>query len=215
MSIRIMLVYDHPMMREGLRSALKRRRSLNIVAEASNGREAVDLALKLKPDVIVMDIMMPESDGISATREIHSKLKDVRIIGLSASSDDDSVRQLLNAGALGFVIKDCICAELLDAVKTVLAGKRYLSPAVMNSFIAGDKPDVKGDDVALLESLTTRQRQVFDLILEGLSTKDIAVRLKIAPKTVSKHREDMQARLHVRNAVELVKYAVRLGIKTV
>lgn len=206
----MMLVDDHPMMREGLRSVLKRRRNVTIVAEASNGQEAVELALKLKPDVIVMDIMMPESDGITATRQILTNLKDVKVIGLSASSDDDSVRQLLKAGASGFVVKDSICGELLDAVAAVLAGKRYLSPTVVNSFIAGDKPEKD----APLASLTARQRQVFDMVLEGLSTKDIAVRLKIASKTVSKHREMLLAKLKVKNIVELVKCAVRSGAKT-
>lgn len=211
-----MLVDDHPLMREGLCSALKRHRNMNIVGEASNGREAVDLALKLKPDVIIMDILMPGTDGISATSEIHSKLKDVKIIGLSASSDNNSVRKLLHSGASGFVMKDCICDELVDAVKTVLAGKSYLSPAIMDSFVSGRAGNSeKGNGVVSLNNLTARQRQVFDMIVEGLSTKTIAARLKISPKTVSKHREIIQQKLNVRRIVELVRYAVYSEMKTV
>lgn len=211
MSIRVLLADDHAIVREGLRSMLEREPGVEIVADVGDGRTAVKTALQVKPDLVIMDISMPDLNGIEATRQITTELKRTKVICLSMHREKKFVGAMLRAGASGYVLKNDVTKELTDAVRKVMSGGLYLSPVmaadVVKEFVRGRPPE-KG----AFADLSEREREVLQLIAEGSSTKDIATRLHLSEKTVAAHREHIMAKLDLHSVVDLTRYALREGI---
>jgi DNA-binding NarL/FixJ family response regulator len=207
--IRVLLADDHTLVRAGLRSLLARAEGVEIVGEAADGREAVELAAANRPDVVLMDLLMPGLGGLEATAEITAKVPTARVIVVSMNDTEDYVLQSLRAGAAGYLLKDGSPSELEQAVRTVAAGGRYLSPAVSRHLISGL---TRTPAPASADPLTPRQREVLRLVAEGLSTKQIARQLGISPKTVEAHRSQLMNALDIHDIAGLVRYAIRIGL---
>ena len=211
-TIRILLADDHNILREGLRTLLEQLPDMDVVAEVADGRSAVKQTRKLVPDVIVIDIGMPDLNGIDATRKIVAELFNVRVLCLSAHRERSLVRAMLQAGASGYLLKTSAGEELIEAVRTVAAGGTYLSPPIAEDVVkhfVREKTDSKG---GAYSELTNREREVLQLIAEGHHTKIIADRLHISPKTVLAHRESVMKKLGVDSIASLTRYALREGI---
>jgi two-component system response regulator NreC len=212
-SIRIVIADDHQIIRQGLRSLLKAQPDVEVVAEADDGRSAVKLAAELEPDVVVMDINMPDLNGIDATRQIVKGSRHApKVVGLSAYSDRRFTLEMLNAGASGFVVKDSAFAELAEAIRTVVDDKVYLSPSiagmVAESYAQGGAADVP----SAFSQLSPREREILQLTAEGKAMKEIAVQLDISIKTVETHRRKVMEKLEMDSVAELTKYAIREGL---
>ncbi len=212
MSIRILLADDHKITREGLRSLLDKQPDMEVLAEAQEGRTAVRLARELLPDVVIMDVSMPDLNGIAATRQIIDRVPKVKVIALSMHSDALFVTEMLKSGASGYLLKDCAFEELTRAIHAVVADKTYLSPSisgvVVNDYLHHlSKVDFSGPDV-----LTDREREVLQLLAEGNSTKQIALKLHISVKTIETHRLQIMNKLDIHSVAELTKYAIRKGL---
>jgi len=201
--ITVMLVDDHALVRKGFRRMVEDDPELKIVGEASNGLEAVQAALELKPQVIVMDMAMPEMDGVQATREILRRQPKIGIIILSMYSQENYVRNAFDAGALGYILKNADDIDLASAIKDVAAGKRVLDPGLVS---AEREPDDAFD------KLTPREKQILQLIAEGNSNKEIAALLNLSVNTVAVHRANLMDALGVHRTAELVVYAIRKGL---
>jgi DNA-binding NarL/FixJ family response regulator len=210
--IRILLADDHTIMREGLRVLLERHKGLTVVAEASNGRDTVRLAAELNPDVVVMDVAMPVLNGIEAARQIVANTPGVRILALSVHSDKRFVTNTLQAGAKGYLLKDCASEELVLAIRCVMRGETYLSPSVAGHVVDGLIDVVGGPKEALRNILSAREREVLQNLAEGRSTKEVAEDLGVSRKTVETHRMRLMNKLDVHSIAELTKYAIREGI---
>jgi DNA-binding NarL/FixJ family response regulator len=213
MSIKVLLADDHRVFREGLRALLEKSADIRVVGEAENGRAAVRLTRDLAPDVIVMDVSMPELNGIEATRQISSRLPSTKVVALSMHADRRFVTEMLKAGARGYLLKDCTCEELVTAIRTTAAGKTYLSPAVadevVKAYLSQAPESDSGPDGT---ALTDRQREVLQLLAEGHTTRQIALRLHVSIKTVETHRHQIMDKLNIHSVAELTKYAVREGL---
>ena len=212
MKIKVLIVDDHQMFREGLHSMLAAEADIAVVGEAENGRAALKLVREAKPDVVVMDVSMPDLNGIEATRQIKGLAPNVRVIGLSAHSDRRFVSRMLEAGASGYILKEGAFDELSRAIRSVAAGKDYLSPSVTTGVVEaalgkGGRPKPSG-----LAELTPRQREVLQLIAEGLNTKEVAARLHVSVKTVETHRQQVLKKLDLDGIAHLTKYAIREGL---
>lgn len=212
MAIRILLVEDQKIMREGLSSLLKSNTDMEVIGEAENGREAVRFACELKPDIIVMDVNMPEMDGIDATCQIIAKIPDARIVALSMYPKKSFIEGMLRAGASAYVLKEKAFSELVKAIKTVLDGEIYLCPKatsiMVNSYIR-EKP--KANDMSGT-ALTAREHEILSILAEGKNTKQIALELGISTKTVDTHRQRIMRKLDMQSLPELTKYAIRKGL---
>ena len=206
--IRILLADDHAMVRQGFRLILNSQPDMEIVGEAGNGREAVEMAEKLQPDIIVMDVAMPELNGIEATRKITAGIPRTRILALSMHKDSVYVREILRAGARGYLLKDSIDSDLLSAVRAVAKGEGYLSPAVSDAVLS----DYRKHVTAPLDLLTGREREVLQMIATGKTNKDIANDLKLSVYTVDAHRGRIMEKLNLHSTGELVRFAVRNGL---
>ncbi len=211
MAVNIILADDHTLFREGLLSILNSELGFKVIAEADNGREVVKLARKMEVDVIVMDIAMPELNGIEATSQVLHENPDIKIIAVSMHSDRHFVSGMLKAGAKGYLLKDCAGDELIKAVREVLQDRFYISEeistSVLNDYV-GRLAD-EGDEVS---ELTSREKEVLQLIAEGKSTQEIASALFISVKTVEAHRVKIKTKLKLRSIPELTKYAIREGL---
>lgn len=206
---RVLLVDDHPIVRDGLRAVIERKHGAVVVAEADNGRDAVALAREHAPDLVIMDIDMRELDGIAATQLIKAANPAIRVLMLSGLSDADSVLRALQAGASGYLLKDCALDDLANAMKAVSDGETYLSPQISAHVVSGmlaAKAEAASPGVPLL---TERQREILKLIARGNSTKQIAYLLEVSPKTVETHRARIMERLEIRDIAGLVIYAIR------
>ncbi|MFC1677413.1 response regulator [Planctomycetota bacterium] len=212
MSIKVLLADDHKITREGLRSLLEKDGNMEVIAQAEQGREAVRLAGELRPDVVIMDVSMPNLNGIEATRQIVSKLPDVKVIALSMHSDSMFVSEMLKSGASGYLLKDCAFDELAKAIETVISGKTYLSPEISSVVVDDYLYRLSKNGVTETDILTDREREVLQLLAEGQSTKQIALKLHISAKTVETHRRQMMNKLDMHTVAELTKYAVRKGL---
>lgn len=212
MSVRILLADDHTVVRQGLRKVLEERPDWQVVAEAGDGREAVRLAELHKPDVAVVDVAMPLLNGIETTRQITRRVPQVRILVLSMHSDEAYVTQILRAGAAGYLLKDSADVDLLQAVAAVASGKSFFSPAVARLMLDDYVRQRGATAVDRFESLSEREREVFQLIAEGRTNKEIAALLFISPSTVETHRARIMEKLDVHSAAEIVLYAVRRGV---
>jgi DNA-binding NarL/FixJ family response regulator len=216
MSIRVLIADDHKIMLAGLRSLLEKQTDFDVVGESDNGRKAVLMAQGKKPDVVVMDVSMPDMNGIEATTQITESLPETRVIALSMHSDKRFVMGMLRAGASGYLLKDCASEELANAIHQVVRGKKYLSPeitgVVIDDFLLGGASE-KGATVA--SQLSPREREVLQLIAEGWSTKQIASHLYVSIKTIETHRRQIMKKLDLHTIADLTKYAIREGLTSI
>jgi DNA-binding NarL/FixJ family response regulator len=206
--IRILLADDHVMVRQGFRMILAAQPDMEIVGEAGNGREAVELAEQLHPDVAVMDVAMPEMNGIEATRRLAVSTPRTRVLALSMYKDSVYVREILRAGARGYLLKDAIDRDLLSAVRAVATGEGYLSPAVSDAVLS----DYRRHVTEPLDLLSPREREVLQMIAEGKTNKEIATTLKLSVYTVDAHRGRIMEKLNLHSVGELVRFALRAGL---
>ena len=206
--IRILLADDHAVVRQGFKMILDAQADMEIVGEAGNGREAVELAEKLHPDVVVMDVSMPELNGIEATRRLASSAPRARVVALSMHKDSVYVREILRAGARGYLLKDSGAADLVAAIRAVASGESYLSPAVSNAVL----DDYRRHATNPVDLLTSREREVLQLLAEGKTNKEIAGVLNLSVYTVEAHRGRILEKLNLHSIGELVRFAVRSGL---
>ncbi len=212
MSIRILLADDHKITREGLRSLISKQSDMKVVAEAENGRDAVSLAKELRPDVIIMDVSMPDLNGIEATKQILSESKNVKVVALSMHSDNLFVSEMLKSGASGYMLKDCAFEELDRAIREVFNGNTYLSPMISGVVVEDYLRKLNKSDSGESSILSNREREVLQLLAEGQSTKQIGLKLFISAKTVETHRRQIMNKLDMYTVAELTKYAIRKGL---
>ena len=212
--VRILIADDHEVVRKGLRSLLESEVGLEVVAEASNGREAVEKALAAKPDVVVLDIGMPELNGLEATRRIVKQLSRTEVLILTVYESEEVIREVLRAGARGYVLKSDAGRLLLSAVESVAAHKPFftsrVSELVLAGFLSGEVRNESAEETG--QPLTPREREVLQLLAEGRTNKEVAATLGIGLKTVETHRMNLMAKLGLHSVVDLVRYAIRNGI---
>lgn len=212
--IKVLLADDHKIVRDGLRTLLEKHADIAVLGEAEDGREALQLARKLSPDVIVMDIAMPELNGIEATRQILSEYSGVKIVALSMHSDKRFVSEMLKAGASAYLLKDCAFEELITAIRTIMKGKIYLSPGIAGVVLEDYIRSNRKKDPSVFSQLTDREREVLQLMAEGKTTKEVAAHLNVSIKTVETHRTNIMTKLDIHTIAELTKYAIREGLTT-
>ncbi|MBA4417055.1 MAG: DNA-binding response regulator [Syntrophus sp. (in: bacteria)] len=213
MITKILLADDHKIIREGLRSLLEKQPDMEVIAEAQDGLTTVRLAQKLLPHVVIMDIGMPEMNGIDATRQIVAeKTHDVKVIALSMHSDRRFVLQMLKAGASGYLLKDSAFEELITAIHTVMMNQPYLSPKVMDVVVKEYLHGLAKNETTVFTALTAREREVLQLLAEGKATKQIASVLNVSVKTIETHRQQLMEKLGIHSIAELTKYAIREGL---
>jgi two-component system, NarL family, response regulator NreC len=211
--LRLMLGDDHTLVRHGLRKILEERQDWEIVGEADDGRSAVKKALALQPDVAILDIGMPLLNGIDATRQIVHKAPNVKVLILSMHSDETYVTRALNAGATGYLLKDSAGKDLIKAVTAVSQGEAFFSPAVSRLMLDDYMRRAASSGVTdRYDTLSDREREIFQLVAEGRSNKEVAELLGISPATVETHRARILQKLDIHNTAELVLYAVRRGV---
>ncbi len=206
--IKILLADDHALVRQGLRFILEAQDDMEIVGQAGNGNEAVEMAEKLKPDVVIMDVAMPGLNGVEATRRLSGSLPRTRVLALSMHKDSVYVREILRAGARGYLLKDSGDADLVAAVRAVAKGEGYISPAVSDAVLSDYRKHVTDP----LDLLTTREREVLQLIAEGKTNKEIATDLNLSVYTVEAHRGRIMEKLNLHSTGELVRFALRNGL---
>lgn len=211
--IRIVIADDHNLFREGLCAPLSRRDDVEVIGEASDGRSAVRLATELQPDLVLMDVAMPDLNGVDATRQILADNPHIKMLPLSMHTDSRYITQMLELGAGGFLQKDCASEEVVDAIRTVMAGEIYLSPSAQGTVIKDylrrlrtQEPDTPAPQ------LTPREREVLQLLAEGLSSPQIGKRLFIATSTVDTHRRSIMRKLDIHNVADLTKWAICEGL---
>jgi len=212
MSIKILLADDHKIVSDCLKPLINKQSDMMVVGEAENGRMVVALAQKLNPNVVIMDISMPDLNGIEATRQIIAKCPGVRIITLSMNSDRRYVTGMLSAGASGYLTKSCSFEELIRAVRAVAANKTYLSPDISDIVIKESLSRSSTDKSSVSSTLTMRESEVLQLLAEGKTIKQIANKLCLGIKTIYTHREQIMEKLNTRSTAELTKYALREGM---
>ncbi|QIA10026.1 response regulator transcription factor [Draconibacterium halophilum] len=211
MGIKIVLADDHKILRDGLRNIIEKNANMSVIGEAENGRQAMELCTKLKPDVVVMDVAMSGLNGIEATRQIVVENADCKVIALSMYSDKRFVSGMLKAGAFGYILKDSASGELIKAIKTVLANQKYvcqqISGIILNELVDSSQENAES-------GLSMREKEVLQLIAEGKSSKEIGEILFLSSKTVDTHRKNIMDKLELRTLPELTKYAIRSGLTT-
>lgn len=229
--IRLMLVDDHDVVRTGLRAFLETQAGIEVVAEAAGGAEAIPLALERRPDVVVMDITMPQMDGMEATRRLLAEWPECRVLALTVHADQQYFFEMLSAGALGYVTKSAAAEELVAAVRAVARGDVYLQPALARWLLedyqrlslqaaepallsreGSREGDVIPEKRAGLEVLSEREQQVLGLLADGFTNPEIGARLGLSPKTIARHRERIMHKLNLHSCTELVKFAIRTGL---
>jgi DNA-binding NarL/FixJ family response regulator len=212
MSIKVMIVDDHRIMREGLRAMLEREPDIKVVGDAANGLLAQPLARDLAPNVIIMDVNMPELNGIEATQQINAELSEVRIIALSMHADRRFVLNMLKAGAAGYMLKDDAFTNLAKAVRMVASHKTYLSQEITELLENDCQPLSATLESGNFQLLSSREREVLQLVTEGKTSSQIAASLHISVKTVETHRQQVMEKLNIKGVAELTKYAIREGL---
>ncbi|MDP1715143.1 MAG: response regulator transcription factor [Anaerolineales bacterium] len=219
-NIRLMLVDDHQVIRTGLKSFLQTQPDFEVVAEASNGQEAITLALETRPDIIIMDISMPEMDGLEATRRLKVQWPQVVVLALTVHEDKFYFMKMLEAGASGYLTKQAASDELVQAIQTVANGHIYLQPALARwlledyqHLIESPSPEKPEEGGAVgLKALSAREREVLEMVAQGLSNYEIGEKLDLSHKTIARHRERIMNKLNMHSRTELVKFAIRTGL---
>ncbi|MHC4165664.1 MAG: response regulator [Planctomycetota bacterium] len=210
MAIRIMLADDHAILRHALSKSFQQEEDFKVIGQARDGRSTVELARELSPDVVVMDIAMPDLNGMEATRQIVAECPCIKVVALSMYSSNKYVREMFRAGAKGYLLKDCLFDELLQAIRTVVDGKIYISPSVghtvIEDYLSGP------EEHSAFEVLSKREREILQLLAEGKTTKEAARLLQISPKTAQAHRLRVMNKLVIDNVAQLTKYAVQEGL---
>ena len=207
-AIKILLADDHTIVRQGLKLILSAHADLEVVGEAPNGREAAELAEKLRPDIVLMDVAMPELNGIEATRRMVAANPRVKVLVLSMHKEAVYVREVLKAGARGYILKDAIDTELVNAIRSVARGDGYISPAVSGALLN----DYRQNQTDPIDSLSGREREVLQLIAEGKTNKEVATRLNLSVYTVDSHRGKIMEKLNLHSTGELVRFAMKRGL---
>jgi two-component system, NarL family, response regulator NreC len=207
MKTRIIIADDHKIVREGLRSLLEKELAMEVLASADNGRKAVQLAKELRPDLVIIDITMPDLNGIEATKQLLRDTPGLKVIALSMHSDKKYVGEMLRAGASAYLLKDCAVDELERAIQVVRSGRVYISPDVAGVVVEGMSQTSQP-----VSQLTIKEREVLQLLAEGHSTKEIAHRLSVSAATIDTHRQHIMEKLNLYNVAELTKYAIREGL---
>jgi two-component system NarL family response regulator len=211
-TIRVLLVDDHELMRQGLRSILDREEHVEVVGEAASGRAAVELARTLAPDVVVMDVAMKDLNGIDATRQIRMECPRVKVLALSSHSDSRYVSAILDAGACGYVLKANAYDDLRRALEAAYNGKSYLCPDVTQAVVGASLRGTGGPVDSAQDALSPREREVLQLLAEGLTSPQIGQRLFVATTTVDTHRRNVMRKLGIHSVADLTKYAIREGL---
>jgi two-component system response regulator NreC len=212
MNIKILVADDHKIVRDGLRTLIEKENGMEVIAEAEDGRSAVKQAKKLLPDIVIMDITMPDLNGIDATRAIFEEASGVKVIALSMHSDRRFVSGMLEAGASAYLLKDSAFEELATAIRAVVANQIYLSPKIADIVVRRFVSKSTSTERSAFTELTKREREVLQLLAEGVSTKEIAGRLNLSVKTVETHRANIMDKLDIHTISKLVKYAIREGL---
>lgn len=211
--IRVLLADDHTILRAGLRMMLNAQADIEVVGEASDGKQAISEAQRLTPDVILMDITMPECNGIEATRQVKRLLPETRVLVLTMHENEEYLFQGLRAGASGYILKEAADTELISALRVIYSGRFYLSPSAQTLMIGDYLQRVRsGEERDSYSGLTEREREILKLVAEGYTNNQIAERLFISPKTVDTHRTHIMDKLNLHSRAELVKYAMRRGL---
>jgi two-component system response regulator NreC len=212
MTIRLLLVDDHAVVRSGLKMLLENERDVQIIGEASSASEAIEAAVRLKPNVILMDIGLPDLSGIEATREIKKRIADVAIVALTIHEDEEYFFKMLEVGAAGYVPKRAAPEELLTAIRAAATGQVYLYPSLAKLLVRDFLEGGRSIGEQTSSDLTDREQEVLTYLAEGASNEEIAASLVISPKTVARHRENIMRKLNLHSRAELVRYAIRKGI---
>ncbi|MGI9335666.1 MAG: response regulator [Gammaproteobacteria bacterium] len=212
MSTKVIIADDHKILREGLRAVLDGAGDIEVVGEADNGRETVRLVKRLNPDVVVMDVAMPDLNGIEAARQIRGGGATTRVLALSMHSDGRYVKGMLQAGASGYMPKECAAEELTQAIRTVVSNRVYVSPGIAGVIVSDYVQHLDGEAAPDSPALSAREREVLQLLAEGWSTAKIADRIHISSKTVHTHRQRIMDKLNLCSVAALTKYAIREGI---
>ena len=210
--MRVLIADDHGIMREGLRCLIEKQPDWEVVGEAEDGQKAVQLAGELLPDIVIMDVAMPNLNGIEATRQIVDKLPSIRILALSMHSSRRFVVDMLKAGVSGYMLKACLFNDLADAIETVMTGEIYLSPRIASIVVDDYVNGMPPEDVSISSILTDREREVIQLLSEGKSTKQIAMQMHLSAKTIDANRRQVMNKLNIHNVAKLTKYAIRNGL---
>jgi DNA-binding NarL/FixJ family response regulator len=212
MTIRILIADDQQLFRDGLRALIERENDMDVVAEAENGREAIELAKDAKPDLIVMDINMPDLNGIDATQVICKELPDIKLIALSIHSTQKFVSEMIRAGASGYIVKHCAFKELAMAIRTVSEGKPYLCTEILSTVMDEFASNSPSGQLTVFSALSTREREVMQLVAEGMKSEEIASHLFISVKTVSSHRRHIMKKLNLKSQTDITRYAISEGL---
>jgi DNA-binding NarL/FixJ family response regulator len=212
MSLKVLLADDHKIVRDGFRTLLAKNTKLTVVGEAENGRATVHLAKKLAPDIIIMDVAMPDLNGMEATRQIIADSPGVKVIAVSMHSDRRFVAEMLKAGASAYLSKDYAFDELENAIRTVVANKVYLSPDISGVVVDSYVRHTPKPESSAFSLLSDREREVLQLLAEGKTAKEIADQLHVSIKTVETHRTNIMTKLNIHRVAELTKYAIREGL---
>jgi len=215
MTMRVFLADDHEIMREGICALLRKHPEMEVIGQAADGRSAVDMVKQLQPDVVVMDIGMPNLNGIEATQQMVAENPHIKVMALSTHSDGSVVAKMIKAGATGYMLKESAFSELLDGLRTMAEGKTYLCSKISKVVFADYINLLTNPRNEAIDGLTGREREVLQLVAEGHTTRDIAEALRLSPKTVDSHREHIMEKLGIRNVAGLTKYAIREGLTTI
>jgi two-component system response regulator NreC len=210
--MKVLIAEDHGVVRQGLKALIEEEPDIEVVGEAADGLEVVELAKQLSPDVILMDITMPNLNGVEATRFILEDHPTIQVIALSVHFDKHFVMEMLRAGASGYVLKSYLFDEVLRALRTVAAGEHYLSPKITEVVLDDYIPFISKPKESAQEHLTARERQIIQLLAEGKTTKQIALHLHVSPKTIDSNRRQIMNKLGISSIAELTKYAIREGL---
>jgi len=210
--IKVLVADDHTILRQGIKALLDNQESIEVIGEAKDGREALAIIEETLPDVILMDIAMPGLNGLEATRRIKKKFPRMKVLVLTMYTNEEYIFQILNAGANGYLVKETAFQDLISAIKAVYKNEAFMSPSISKKVINRYIKKAQDDEEKTCEILTTREREILQLIAEGNSSKKIAEVLFISPKTVETHRTHIMDKLNIHNRTGLIKYAIRKGM---